>query len=110
MPTHLSGTFLSHKICLQTILLNIAEDEGNIRSAHNFKDEDVDIEFNANKGITSFINGGGTYTKGYKYVMVNFFFNKDYGIVTQMVLFNDILDLQNSKYYMEDFHSFRFKN
>jgi hypothetical protein len=101
--------YSAYAVFVQTVLLNIAESEENIRSAHNFKDSDVNLEFNASKGITSIIKGEGTYTQGYKYVMVNFFFNKEYGIVTQMVLFNNLEDLQNNK-YMKDLHSFKFKS
>lgn len=101
--------YSAYAVFARTILLNIAEGESNIQSAHNYNDADVNLEFNANKGITSFINGEGTYTEGYRYIMINFFFNINYGIVAQMVLFNDIHDIENNR-FNKDFHSFRFKS
>lgn len=100
---------VSFTVFTQTLLWDIAGDEDKIRATQKFNDSDVKYEFNGDRGITCFIDGGSQMTKGYTYAMVNFFFKKNIGIVAQVILFNDVKDVQSTN-YAHDFHSFRFNN
>jgi hypothetical protein len=73
-----------------------------------FNDDDVSEEFNADYGLTYFTNKSKTdFTEGYQYIMINFFYKKNLGIMCHAVLFND-LTWVGSEDFLFIFHSFRF--
>jgi hypothetical protein len=88
------------------VIWNVAGyEEGGIS---NFNDNDVKAEFNGDFGCTVFIqNPQSDFGDGYKYIMLNFYYKLNQGIVVQSILFNDLNFIQN-EYFMEIFHSFKF--
>jgi hypothetical protein len=74
----------------------------------NFNVNDVKNEFNGDFGSTVFIqNPKSDFGEDYKYILLNFYYKINQGIVVQSILFNDLNFLQN-QYFMEIFHSFKF--
>lgn len=72
-------------------LLNIAGYDLSPGSISRFNDSDVKAEFNGDFGCTAFIkNPKSDYGKGYKYMMVDFFYKKGQGLVMRVFLFNDM--------------------
>ena len=72
----------------------------------NFNDSDVKDEFNGDFGSTVFIqNPKSDFGKGYKYIMINFYYKINQGIIVQSLLFNDLNFVQN-EYFLDIFHSF----
>ncbi|MBP5359623.1 MAG: hypothetical protein J6Y69_10655 [Treponema sp.] len=83
----------------------------------SFNDEDVKYEFNGDFGCTAFIQDPKSeYAKGYKYMMVEFFYKKDQGLVMRTFLFNDVafVGIDEQGMISEDsplfsnYHSFKF--
>lgn len=82
-----------------------------------FNDADVKKEFNGDFGCTAFINNPkSSYSKGYKYMNVDFFYKKKQGLVMRVFLFNDEKFIgMNSKGeisldspFAANYHSFKF--
>jgi hypothetical protein len=97
---------MSYAFMLMPVIFNVAgyEETG----ASNFNDNDVKNEFNGDFGATVFIqNPESDFGEGYKYIMLNFYYKNNQGIVVQSILFNDLNFIQN-EYFLEIFHSFRF--
>lgn len=70
---------------------NIAGFEVPGENITSFNNEDVKNEFNGNFGCTSFIqNPISEYSKGYKYMMVEFFYKEKQGLVMRAFLFNNL--------------------
>lgn len=90
------------------VIQNIAGDEAAVRSTTSFNDSDVKKEFNADYGLTSFIqNGTSDFCAGYKYIMLNFFYKKNVGIMCQAILFNDVNFIKTNE-FMALFHTFKY--
>jgi hypothetical protein len=78
------------------------------RGISNFDDSDVKNGCNGDFGSTVFIqNPKSDFGEGYKYIMMNFYFKLNQGIVVQSILFNNLNFIQN-QYFPEIFHSFKF--
>ena len=91
-----------------TVLLNIAGIEDSIKSTAKLKKKDLKKDFNANYGITSFITDcKSDFNDKWKYLMVNFYYKKNIGIMCQILLFNDTETLK-TKEFETGFHSFKF--
>ena len=74
----------------------------------NFNDGDVENEFYGDFGSTTFIqNPKSDFGDGYKFILMNFYYKINQGIVVQSILFNDLGFIQNED-FMDIFHSFRF--
>lgn len=72
-------------------LSNIAGREVSGNEISGFKDSDVKAEFNGDFGCTTFImNPASDYSKGYSYMMVEFFYKQKQGLVMRSFLFNDL--------------------
>ena len=70
---------------------NIARYEVPDNAIRNFKNKDVKKEFNGDFGCTAFLQDPKSeYSKGFKYLMVEFFYKKKQGLVMRTFLFNDI--------------------
>jgi hypothetical protein len=97
---------MAYSFFILPIIWNVAGyEEGGIS---NFNDSDVKNEFNGDFGSTVFIqNPKSDFSKGYKYIMLNFYYKTNQGIVVQSILFNDLKFLKE-KYLLEIFHSFKF--
>lgn len=82
----------------------------------NFNDSDVKTEFNGDFGCTGLIqNPESEYGEGYKYIMVDFFYKKDQGLVMRTFLFNDLgfVGMSEGKMvennpWFDNYHSFKF--
>ncbi|MDR0496658.1 MAG: hypothetical protein LBH42_03485 [Treponema sp.] len=73
-----------------------------------FDERDVYEEFNGDIGVSAFIpNPPSDYGGGYVYMLLNFFYKMDQGIVMQAILFDDI-DFYVTNEFDEILHSFRF--
>jgi hypothetical protein len=91
-----------------TIVNNVAGYQLNTKQISAYQDKDVKNEFNGDFGFTVFmIDPKSDFGKGYKYIMINFFYKKGQGMVTQSLLFNDRNIIEKSE-FLEVFHSFRF--
>jgi len=89
------------------IIWNIAGYE--IDKITNFNDNDVKNEFNGDFGLTcSIIDPKSDYGKGFKYMVADFFYKKNQGIVVRTILFNDLKFYQLNKTFLEIYHSFKF--
>jgi hypothetical protein len=97
---------MAYSFLILPVIWNVAgyEEEG----ISNFNDNDVKSEFNGDFGSTVFIqNSKSDFGEGYKYIMINFYYKLNQGIVVQSILFNDLDFIQN-QYFLEIFHSFKF--
>jgi len=89
------------------VILNVAGHE-EVGAPNHFYDSDVKKEFNGDFGSTVTIkNPKSDFSKGYRYIMLNFYYKINQGIVVQSILFNDVSFL-TSKDLLEIFHSFKF--
>jgi hypothetical protein len=90
------------------VIMNVAGYDVSSKQVSSFNDSDVSNEFNGNSGTTIFIpNPKSNYGKGFKYIMLNFYYKENQGIVAQSILFND-MEFTKTKEFMEIFHSFKF--
>ena len=97
---------IAYAVCIMPVIFNVAGYDTDQIS--NFNDNDVKKEFNGNFGCTVFImDPKSDFGKGYRFIMINFYYKENQGIVVQSILFND-LNLVQKPYFMEIFHSFRF--
>jgi hypothetical protein len=97
---------LSYSFMIMPIIWNVAGYE-EVRIS-NFNDIDVKDEFNGDFGSTVFIqNPKSDFGTGYNFILLNFYFKHNQGIVVQSILFNDI-ELTQDEIFLEIFHSFRF--
>ena len=96
---------------------NIAGFEVPSKSISNFKNEDVKKEFNGDFGCTAFIqNPKSEYSKGFNYMMVEFFYKERQGLVMRTFLFNDLdfIGLSPDASFLPDspwfsnYHTFKF--
>jgi hypothetical protein len=95
------------------IIRNIAGYEVDLSQFQFFDDNDVKNEFNGDFGIAGFIlNPVSDYGNGYKYVMLEFFYKNNTGIVARTIMSKDggIFINYESERYDEIYHSFKFKN
>jgi hypothetical protein len=98
---------MAYSVFILPIILNVAGYE-EVGMPNDFYDNDVKKEFNGDFGSTiSIKNPKSDFCKGYKYIMLNFYYKTNQGIVVQSILFNDVSFLK-SKDLLEIFHSFRF--
>jgi hypothetical protein len=96
----------AYSIMILPIVWNVAGYEE--MRISNFNDSDVQKEFNGDFGSTVFIeNPKSDFGTGYKYIMLNFYYKRNQGIVVQSILFNDLNLIQNP-IFLELFHSFKF--
>jgi hypothetical protein len=96
----------SYSIMILPIIWNVAGYE-ELRIS-NFNDSDVQKEFNGDFGSTVFIqNPKSDFGIDYKYIMLNFYYKRNQGIVVQSILVNDLNFMQNPT-FLEIFHSFKF--
>lgn len=85
-------------------------------SLSTFNDADVKQEFNGDFGCTGFFQDPQSdYAKGYKYMMVEFFYKYGQGLVMRSFLFNDINFLGISdqgisadSLWYQNYHTFEF--
>ena len=92
--------------CIFMVIWNAAGYEAD--DITHFKDSDVKSEFNGDFGTTVFImNPKSDFGEGFDYIMMNFFYKNNQGIVVQSILFNEPEFLMN-KNFLEIFHSFKF--
>ena len=90
------------------VIQNATGSTAALKNISTFKDADVKNEFNADYGLTSFAKDGNSdFTKDYKYMMLNFLYKKDLGIICEAILFND-LDFANTEDFAKVFHSVKF--
>lgn len=98
-------------------LSNIAGREVYGNEISSFNNSDVQAEFNGDFGCTSFIvSPSSEYSNGYSYMMVEFFYKKNQGLVMRAFLFNDLsfagitpdgqMNLDNI--LNRNYHTFRF--
>ena len=82
-----------------------------------FNDSDVQAEFNGDFGCTAFIvSPSSEYSKGYSFMMVEFFYKKNQGLVMRTFLFNDISfagispdgQMNPDNILNRNYHTFRF--
>jgi len=98
---------IAYSAFILPIIFNVAGYE-EVGMPNNFNDSDVKKEFNGDFGSTIVIkNPKSDYGKGYRYIMLSFYYKTNQGIVVQSILFNDLNFLQN-KDLLEIFHSFKF--
>jgi hypothetical protein len=96
-------------VFIMPIMLNVSGEEMNNGKVSRFNDGDVKNEFNGDFGTTVFIERPKSeFGGGYRYIMMNFFYKNNQGIVVQSILFNNMNILKNSN-YDDIFHSFKFK-
>jgi hypothetical protein len=97
---------MAYGVCILSVIWNVAGyEEGGIT---NFNDNAVKDEFNGDFGSTVFIQyPKSDFGKGYKYIMLNFYYKINQGIVVQSILFNN-LNFIHSENFLDIFHSFRF--
>ena len=87
-------------------MMNVAGHE-NIRIS-NFNDNDVKNDFNGDFGTTAFIqNPTSDFSDGYDFIMINFYYKNNQGIVVQSLMMND-LSITQSPVFLEVFNSFSF--
>jgi hypothetical protein len=98
---------MPYAVSVMPIMFNIAGFEEGL-SSKKFNDSDVKNEFNGDFGSTVYIqNPKSQYGKGFKHIMLNFFYKENQGIVVQAILFNN-LDFLETPEFMDVFHSFKF--
>jgi len=98
---------MAYSFFILPIIINIAGYE-EVGIPNNFNDDNVKNEFNGDFGNTITIkNPKSDFGKGYKYIMLNFYYKINQGIVVQSILFNDLSFLK-SKDLLEIYHSFKF--
>ena len=94
-------------MCILPIFWNIAGYE--LDNISNFNDSDVKNEFNGDFGSTGFIvDPNSDFGKGYKFIMADFFYKENQGIVVRTILFNDLNFVQLNEKFLEIYHSFSF--
>ena len=94
-------------MCILPIIWNIAGYETD--KITNFNDSDVKDEFNGDFGATcSIVNSKSDYGDGYKYMVADFFYKNNQGIVIRTMLFNDLKFYRIDKTFLEIYHSFKF--
>ncbi|GHV08256.1 hypothetical protein FACS189485_19560 [Spirochaetia bacterium] len=97
---------MAYVMCILPVIFNVAGYETD--QVANFNDSDVKNEFNGDFGSTVFImDPKSDFGKGYKYIMLDFFYKNNQGIVVRSMLFND-LNFVQGKYFLEIYHSFKF--
>jgi len=90
------------------VIQNATGSDAALKNTSAFKDADVKAEFSADYGLTSFAKDTDSdFTEGYKFVMLNFFYKKDLGIICEAILFND-LDFAKTDDFDKVFHSVKF--
>ena len=96
---------------------NIAGYEVSGNEFSSFSDEAVKNEFNGDFGCTAFLEKpDSNFSKGYQYIMVEFFCKKKQGVVMRSFLFNDLAFIgiyENGQYSLdnilaENYHTFKF--
>lgn len=96
---------------------NIAGYEVSFDSITSFNDSDVKNEFNGDFGCTTFIkNPLSEYAEGYNFMMVEFFYRAEQGLVMRAFLFNDFEflgidetgNILTSSPLFSNYHTFRF--
>ena len=103
-----SDIMMPYTMFILPLTLNISGGENNLRRTQRFNDNDVKNDFNGDFGTTVFIERPkSNFGKGFKYVMLNFYCKKNYGIVVQSFLFNNTNILTDAN-FMEAFNSFKF--
>jgi hypothetical protein len=96
--------------CVLMTLLNMAGGEEGIANPRDFPDSAVKSEFNGDFGTTTVIRDPKSdYAKGFQFIVVNFFYKQDQGIVVQAILFNDINFVQTDE-YAKAMNSFKFQD
>lgn len=82
-----------------------------------FNNSDVEKEFNGNFGCTVFLmDPQSDYAKGYKYIMIEFFYKENQGLVMRSFLFNDMafigIDesgrMAANSLWLANYHTFSF--
>ena len=99
---------LSFSVMILPIIWNVAgrQEFGII----DFNDEEVRMALNGDFGKTILIqNPVSDFSKGYSYILMNFFYKNNQGFIVQSILVNDrsFLTFQNPT-FSNIFHSFRF--
>jgi len=97
---------LAYEVMLFPVVFNVAgyEETG----SSNFNDNDVQAEFNGDFGSTVFIqNPKSDFGEGYKYIILNFYYKLNQGIVVQSILFNDLNFIQ-TRHFLDIYYSFKF--
>ncbi|MDR0496295.1 MAG: hypothetical protein LBH42_01620, partial [Treponema sp.] len=90
------------------IINNAAGFEVNPEEVELFDRYDVYEEFNGDIGVSVLVpNPPSNYGGGYVFMLLNFFYKIDQGIVMQAILFDDI-DFYATNEFDEIFHSFSF--
>ncbi len=97
---------IPYRLLIMPVIFNIAgHDNYNVS---DFRDLDVLFEFNGSFGSTVFIRDPDSdFGRGYAYLMINFYYKVNQGIVAQSILFND-LSFAASQEFIDVFHSFKF--
>jgi hypothetical protein len=95
-------------LCIIPVAFNAAGGEFDLSEIELFDDADVKEEFNGDMGATAFIqNPESGFGAGYAYMLINFFYKRNQGIVVQTILFNDI-EFAGTDQFAEVLHSFKF--
>lgn len=98
-------------------LNNIAGYEVPQNAVSLFREEDVKKEFNADFGCTAFIQEPKSdYSKGYNFMIVEFFYKEKQGLVMRTCLFNDFEflgfnpdgSISPSSPWFSNYHTFKF--
>jgi hypothetical protein len=95
------------------IMMNVSAGRLDTKYITDFKDADVKKEFNGDFGTTVFIQEPDSeYSKGFKYLMLDFFVKKNHGLVVRALLFTDpkFISTLGSASFAPVYHSFRFKD
>lgn len=84
------------------IAQKMSQNDFAVKSIDSFSDKDVAFEFNADKGISVFVmNAPGDFCRGYKYIMMNFFYKKNVGVMCQSILYNDLTAISTVQFQAE---------
>lgn len=91
------------------VTMSIGGSKESVRSTKDYEDSEVQKEFNADFGFSAILSSETTdFTNEFDFIMVNFFYKENLGIMCQTILFNDA-DIFKSEEFFKAFHSFRFK-
>lgn len=86
-------------------------------SYSNYNDSDVANEFNGDFGCMTFIqNPQSGYSEGYKFMIAEYFYRNNQGIVMRVFLFNDIDfiginpdgSISETSLWFNNYHTFKF--
>lgn len=104
-------------VMVMTTAYNATGESIGIEKFSRFRDEDVKKEFNGDFGCTTFLqNPKSNYAEGYKYMIIEFFCQKEKGLLMRSFLFNDLAFVginndgtQNADCAMNaNYHTFKF--